>query len=424
MSARNHFFHRGPIRDQAYFFGRQRETAQLFDLLSRGQSVSISGQRRLGKTTLLLHALAPEVGASHGLDPAQTRWVYLDGGMLDGLGEDAIYGAIDRGIQERQLENAPYTALAEHIRALAAQNLRLIVVFDEFEIFAENAQLQPRLFNRLRGLSGQFPVQYVIASKESLARLSYANAAIVSSSFFNIFAPFRVSLFGDQEAAEMLTVLSSRGGSPFKPDTIAFLLELVGPHPHFLQVAGYHAFELQRRGSLSAEDRSEVRVRTLQELEGHLEYYWRDLSAQEQYTLAALPVTAFDSRVPAMSHLSDCGLLCDQRYLGSALADFVSRQNVAGVLRHPRFVMDEQRHLLAVDGKPAHLTPTEFSALRLLLQNSGRILTPEEIEAALWPDEIAPDPERARGLMKKLRIALGDAGDAIVTQRGQGYSLA
>jgi DNA-binding response OmpR family regulator len=76
-----------------------------------------------------------------------------------------------------------------------------------------------------------------------------------------------------------------------------------------------------------------------------------------------------------------------------------------------------------VDRKLVHLTPTEFAALRLLLQNPGRLVTPEEIEANLWPDEFAPDPERARGIMKKLRTALGEAGDALVTQRGQGYSL-
>ncbi len=423
MGGTNHFFHRGPVRDQAYFFGRKQETARLFDLLTRGQSVSISGQRRLGKTTLLMHALTPETGANHGLDPAKTRWVYLDGGMLDGLGEESVYGAIDRGLNARQSESALYTDLAEHVRELAAQNLRLIVVFDEFEIFAENAQLQPRLFNRLRGLSGQFPVQYVIASKESLARLSFANPAVVSSSFFNIFAPFRLGLFEEQEAVEMLTALSARGGSPFRTDTIAFLLELVGPHPHFLQVAGFHAIAVQRKGALTAEERLEVRARTLQELEGHLEYYWRDLSPEEQYTLAALPITAFDVHSPAIARLSDCGLLCDHEYLGSALAEFVARQSVEGILRHQRFLMDERRRLLTIDGQLVHLTPTEFAALRLLLQNPGRLVTPEEIEAALWPGEIAPDPERARGLVKKLRIALGEAGEALVTQRGQGYSL-
>ena len=81
------------------------------------------------------------------------------------------------------------------------------------------------------------------------------------------------------------------------------------------------------------------------------------------------------------------------------------------------------RGLAAVCGKPVHLTPTEFAALRLFLGRPGQIVTPEDMESALWPGEIAPDPERARGVVKKLRAALGPAGKAIVNSRGQGYLL-
>jgi hypothetical protein len=420
----NLFFHRGPVHDPAFFFGRKQETAHLFDLLNRGQSVSICGQRRFGKTSLLFYAANPEVAANHGMDSGQTRWVYLDGGMFDGLEEEAVYGAIDRALQESEAENVPYEKLVGHVRTLSAQKLRLIVILDEFELFAQNIRFQPRFFNRLRGLAAQFPVQFVIASKEPLARLSFANPAVISSSFFNIFAPFRLSLLQELEAVEMLTTLSERSGARFQPDTVDFLLGLVGPHPQFLQVAGYIAFELQKEGELSVDARSAVRKRSLEELEGHLEYYWRDLSEEEQYALAALPLTVIEGSSPVIARLNDCGLLCENRYLGSVLREFVTRQSVSGLLRHGPFVMDERRGLLTVDGRLVHLTPTEFAALRLLLQNPGRLLTPEDIEAGLWPDDIAPDPERARGIIKKLRIALGEAGEAVVTQRGQGYSLA
>jgi hypothetical protein len=419
----NLFFHRGPVRDPAYFFGRKQEIAHLFNLLNRGQSVSISGQRRLGKTSLIFHAMNPEVAAGYGLDSDQTLWVYIDGGMLDGLEEEAVYGAIDRGIQESELESLPYEKLVGHIRTLAARSHRLIVILDEFEIFTGNIRFQPRLFNRLRGLAAQFPVQFVTASKEPLARLTFANPDVVGSSFFNIFASFRLPLFQEQEAVNMLASLSARSGVEFQPDTIAFLIDLVGPHPHFLQVAGYHAFELQCKGELSMDARQAVKERTLEELDGHLEYYWSDLSAEEQYTLSAFPLTAFEGYSPVVAHLHDIGLLYENKYLGSVLREFITRQSVAGLLHHGPFVMDERRCLLTINGKLVHLTPTEFAALRMLLQNLGRLLTPEDIEAGLWPDEIAPDPERARGIMKKLRTALGEAGEAIVTQRGQGYTL-
>ncbi len=423
MVRTNLFFHRGPIREPAYFFGRKQETAQLFDLLKRGQSVSISGQRRLGKTSLLFYSTNPEVAARFGLDVDQTRWVYLDGGMLDGLAEESVYGAIVRGLHQAGPESIPYEELLHDLQAMEAQKQHLIVILDEFEIFTENVRFQPRMFNRLRGLATQLPVQFVIASKEPLAKLTFANPAVVSSSFFNIFAPFRLPLFQEQEAIEMLASLSEHSGEVFKADTVEFLIELVGPHPHFLQVAGYHAFEIQSNGQLSTNARAAVKERTAKELEGHLEYYWRNLSAEEQYTLATLPQIDFDSYSPMIAHLCDYGLLYEDTYLGSVLREFVTQQNVSGLLCHGPFVMDERRRLLTVNGKLIHLTPTEFAALRLLLQNPGRLLTPEDIEANLWPDEIAPDPERARGIMKKLRITLGEAGEALVTQRGQGYSL-
>src|SRR4051812_34367209 len=95
-AAANPFFHRGPVRDPAYFFGRERETSFVVDLLRQGQSVAISGPRRFGKTSLLFHLSHPDVADAHGLGQDATRWVYLDGGMLDGLAEEWFYGAIDR----------------------------------------------------------------------------------------------------------------------------------------------------------------------------------------------------------------------------------------------------------------------------------------------------------------------------------------
>jgi hypothetical protein len=343
--------------------------------------------------------------------------------MLDGLAEESVYAAIARGLQNTGPETMDYEELLHHLQALDGQNQRLIIVFDEFEIFTENERFQPRMFNRLRGLATQLPVQFLIASKDPLAKLTFANPEVISSSFFNIFAPFQLSLFQEQEALEMLASLSKRSGKVFHTDTIDFLLELVGPHPHFLQVAGYHAFEIQTNGELSTNGRAAVKERTMKELEGHLEYYWRNLSAEEQYILATLPQIDFESYSPILAHLFDYGMLYRDDYLGSILKQFVSQQDVPGLLCHGPFVMDERRRLLTVCGKLVHLTPTEFAAMRLLLLNPGKLLTPEDIEANLWPDEIAPDPERARGIMKKLRTTLGEAGEAVVTRRGQGYSL-
>lgn len=428
--AGNPFFHRGPVRDPAYFFGREREIRFAVDLLGQGQHVSITGARRLGKTSLLFHLAHPTVAAAHELGPDRVRWVYLDGGALDGLDEEWLYGSIDRALAGEN-DVAPYARFVERLRQLAAQNMHLILALDEFELVAANPCFGPALFNRLRGLAAQFPLQFITASKDPLLELTFAHRETLSSPFFNIFSPLRLTLWSEAEAREFLSVLSARAGCPFAEGTIAFLLELAGPHPLFLQVAAYRAFAILTThcggGELDAHARALVRVETYADLEQHLRYYWNNLDPDAQYTLAALPMLNLQSsgqgRSPAIERLEVAALLRGSSYLGGALHDFVRRQNVAGLLQGGPFLMDVRRGLVAVYGKQVHLTPTEFAALKLFLERPGQVLAPEDIESVLWPGEYAPDPERARGVVKKLRAALGPAGDAIANRRGQGYLL-
>jgi hypothetical protein len=424
----NPFFHRGPVREAAYFFGRTREIAFAADLLRQGQSLAVSGPRRIGKTSLLFHLAQPEVSAAHGLGPEATTWVYLDGGMLDGLDEEWLYGAVDRALGG-DADAVPYGRFVERLRDLAARPgaSRLILALDEFELIAANPRLGPALFNRLRGLTTQYPLQFITAARDPLWQLTFAHRETLSSPFFNIFAPLPLGLFSEAEAGALLSTLSARGRrAGFAAETVAFILELAGPHPLFLQVAAYRTFGAlggQVGKKLTDEVKADIRAQALADLEPHLSYYWDNLDTEAQYTLAALPLLERDVRTDAMVHLETAGLVRAGDYLGRALEAFVRRQKVEGLQQAGTFLMDTRRGLAAVGGQPVHLTPTEYAALRLFIEHPGRVLTPEDIEAALWPGEISPDPERARGVVKKLRAALGSGGEAIVNRRGQGYLL-
>jgi hypothetical protein len=410
----NPFFHRGPVRDPAYFFGRDRELARLADMLRQGQSVAVSGQRRLGKTSLIHILSHPAVAGAYGLAPDTTSWVLLDGGVLDGLGEEWLYGAVERALGGGD-DTVPYARFVERLRDVASRGQRLIVVLDEFELVAANPLFGPALFNRLRGLAAQFPLQCVTVARLPLIDLTFAHAGTLSSPFFNIFASLRLPLFDAAAAADLLASLAARGGRPFDADLVAFLLGLAGPHPLFLQVAGYHAFAATGTLDLPA-----LAVQVLADLDSHLRYYWSALGDEERYALAALPLL---DGTPAIERLREAALVHGNNYLGAAVETFVRRQRVEGLLQGGPFLLDLRRGVVAVRGRPAHLTPTELAALKLFLERPGQILSPEQIEAALWPGETVLDPERARSVMKKLRAALGDAGDAIVNRRGQGYLL-
>ncbi len=420
MSESNPFYHRGPVSDPGFFFGRKREVSFLFDLLRKGQSVAVSGPRRIGKTSLLMHLMNSAVASANSCPPEQMEFLLLDGGTLDGLGEEDFYGAIDRSLGGESAA-VPYSDFLEHIRGEFSGDRRsLVILLDEFELVASNPRFGSALFNRLRGLAAQYPVRFVTASKNPLWKLGRINPETLSSPFFNFFAPVNLGLLEEVEARELLTRLSAKAGKPFAERALEPILSLSGPHPLFLQVAGYRAFETaDNDGEISTDALPEIRRQMLADLEPHLQYYWNELDEEDRYNLAALPMIGGES-----ASLAEAGLARGGQYIGTVLEQFVRRQKVPGLLQGGPFLIDLRRSQATVSGQPVHLTPTEFSLLKVFLEKPGRVLTPQDIETALWPDERTLDPERARGVVKKLRNALGDAGGLLVNRRGQGYLLA
>lgn len=75
MPLSNPFFHRGLIRDRAYFLGRDPETSQALSLLGNGQSIALVRQRRIGKTCLLFHLADTAVFSRHGLSPTERLFI-------------------------------------------------------------------------------------------------------------------------------------------------------------------------------------------------------------------------------------------------------------------------------------------------------------------------------------------------------------
>jgi hypothetical protein len=439
----NPFFHRGPIRQRDYFFNRQREVSQVLGLLRNLQNAALVGPRRIGKTSLLFHLAAPAIHAGYGLSPDEYVFAYLDGEELTELDAGQIrrammeelvaaLGAGGHEVPTVVLSEGPlgYRAFRQSVRQLTQRGLKLIFCFDEFECLGANPHLGPSFFSSLRGLAGQFDVAYVTASKAQIQALTYAHAETLSSPFFNTFAHLHLGLFSDDDAQGLIEQLAAKAGVPFPSDLGDFILELAGPHPLLLQIAGFHAFELWqvRGGKWEEGDCDHLRRRFMAEAESHFEYYWRHLTEGDRYTLAALPLTQEDeARREAIRRLEQACLIrrTDQGYttLSPAFETFVRRQSVPHLLQLGPFLLDLPRQMALCHRTPLKVTKTEFKALAHLIRCAGQVVTPEELENALWGDEYVEDPERVRAVIKSLRKALGDEAQCLVTKWGVGYML-
>lgn len=98
-----------------------------------------------------------------------------------------------------------------------------------------------------------------------------------------------------------------------------------------------------------------------------------------------------------------------------------------GLLTHSVLLMNIQTHECFLNEKPLLLTPTEFSILRILLENKGHVISAEELFHRIWQDEYYSKTNNTitvhiRHLREKMNDTL-DKPKYIKTIWGVGYKI-
>jgi hypothetical protein len=339
----NPYIFRGPVHDPRMFFGRVHELQEIASFLRGNQSISIIGPRKIGKTSLLFHLMRPETWEPLGLDDA-VLFAYLDCEVLGESEHGEIFAQfaaeLAAVLDERELEPEPALesvlerptrlSFESAVRRLNRRGLRVVLVLDEFERLSTNTHLDVNFFNALRSAAGRYQLAFLTASAQPLIQLTYSGRSkdILSSPFFNIFAPLFLRLMPEEEARRMIEQPARDAGAPFALEVQDFIYNLVSGHPLALQVACFHAFE-------NPGDTIEIERRTMMELAPHFQYYWHNLDPIEQETLQH--ISRATSQAPHDTTLrgilrdlvQKCLLVSESgayRYASRAWADFVAAQ--------------------------------------------------------------------------------------------------
>lgn len=86
--------------------------------------------------------------------------------------------------------------------------------------------------------------------------------------------------------------------------------------------------------------------------------------------------------------------------------------------------IDSEAFTAYLDGKPLELTLKEFELLLHLYENSGRVLTRDQLLNAVWGYDYLGDSRTVDSHIARLRIKLGDYGASrLKTVYGMGYKL-
>ncbi|BBJ45502.1 DNA-binding response regulator [Streptomyces antimycoticus] len=86
--------------------------------------------------------------------------------------------------------------------------------------------------------------------------------------------------------------------------------------------------------------------------------------------------------------------------------------------------LDPDSHQVTRDGQPVQLSPTEFSLLRVLMENAGQVLSKSQLLELVWQYDFGGDDSIVTSYISYLRRKVDlDEPKLIHTVRGTGYVL-
>lgn len=93
------------------------------------------------------------------------------------------------------------------------------------------------------------------------------------------------------------------------------------------------------------------------------------------------------------------------------------------VIKSGSIKIDVLRHIVTSNGKEIVLTLKEFELLKMLILNSGVVLTREQLLEDIWGYNFDGETRTVDVHVRSLRQKLGKEGDRIETVRGVGYRI-
>jgi outer membrane protein assembly factor BamB len=292
-----------PSPDTKMFFGREQDIAFLKDNLTRTSAQSVIvlyGQRRSGKTTLLLHLLKTPVLEEHipVLIDMQGESLQISGSKF--LRNLAFYIAKEmkrKGFSVCQPElkdfaNDPTFAFNRFLDTVEGklEGQRIILLIDEFEVLEEQikkGKLEPEILQFLRSLMQyRRNINFLLSGTHTIEQLTKGYWSV----FFNIACHYRLSKLHSQAAADLIRK-PVEGYLEYDAYALKKIQQLTASQPYLIHLMCRslvdHCNE-KRKSYVTINDVNTVLREVMQTGQFHFDWVWQQLSPEERITLSAL----------------------------------------------------------------------------------------------------------------------------------------
>ena len=295
----------------AYFVGREREIQGVLDHLAsaaRGSS-AISGERRIGRTSLL-HYLTERL--SEVSLQEQFLSLYVDCQSIprftptrfwqrvlklleNKIADDSLGKAIAKLLGQEEINCTDFEIVSDRIYE---DGQTLVLLLDEFEWVVQtdpaSIQMTHDFLSGLRALINRVPkgLALVIGAAQPLDKLC-EGIEFRGSPFSNAFLLFRLRPFAEAEVDQFFTRMLKGTGLEFTEDERNYVKQVAGGHPLLLQTASSLLFESRVRVG-PIENYWAISKRFEEQASHHFKSLWEASTEGEKILLLAMATRNLD----------------------------------------------------------------------------------------------------------------------------------
>ena len=209
---------------------------------SRPQSVAITGLPGMGKSSLLWFIAQKETQSKYLEDPEKFYLInmplrYTSLTSVEDFYRDMCQRLGNQLTLAEALGNreSPQFQLGRLLEIITSDRGKVIVLFDDFHLLAEDDHIPPHFYDFLRSLANRYNIAYITTSRSSLQRIC-CDGQDRQSAFFNIFSNIILKPM-EREEAELWLNTVFRSERPALLPEIPWLLKQTGLFPGLIQTA-------------------------------------------------------------------------------------------------------------------------------------------------------------------------------------------
>ena len=286
----NLYDYKSPVTNRDLFFGRTNVLTKIYSRIGadRPQSISVVGEPKIGKSSLLWYLALEETRRAWLKNPDDYIYFYMPIRLERNLSFKNFYISLCNGISQKtkvitEIREAEpsYDLFKSIIENLNQKDKKIILFFDDFHLITQNETFPLEFFSFLRSLANNFNLAFVTSSFMDLQKLCVSKD-IEESPFFNIFTNVTLKPFEQDEAIQLIEEPFHRAGLSVNSER-KLILNMAGHFPFMLQAACSILFDIKvARGSLEPADLRVWEARFCTEVESHFKSLWQSFNDDQK----------------------------------------------------------------------------------------------------------------------------------------------